>query len=211
MGGLRRIRDSHELSEVGVAGAGDETLGTIDDIIIPLPHSAGFHRSGIRTGIRLGLHEAELFLAPHDRVHKTLLLIVVQRVQDRPNLRPEDSLAARRQRDGAGKLLPNQDLREATESAAAVLFRNVKHPETHLFGFFLQALANVWLQFHVLDRVHLDRNQFFLDELPHRILQHLQFFGQIEIHSLTPVTSEQLSVPVISEQLMVTGDQASDY
>ena len=37
----------------------------------------------------------------------------------------------------------------------------------------LTALANVRLQFHVLDRMHLDRNQFFVDEFPHRVFQHL--------------------------------------
>ena len=46
MGGLRRIRNSHELAKVGVAGAGDETLGTIDNIIVPCRTARVFIEAG---------------------------------------------------------------------------------------------------------------------------------------------------------------------
>src|SRR5690349_766519 len=150
--------------------------------MVALAHGTGFHRCRVRTRVWLGLHEAELFFSLSDRIEKTLFLLLVQRIENRPDFRPEDSLSARRQCDRARQFLPYQDLSEAAESAATVFLGHVEHPEPHFFGFLFQALANLRLQFHILDRVHLDRNQFFLDKLPHRIFEHLQLFRQIKIH-----------------------------
>ena len=94
MSRLRRIGDSHELAEVGLAGPSDEPLGTVDNIIIALPHRPGLHRGGIRARIRFSLHEAKFFFSAQNGIHETFLLVVVQCVQDRPDIRPEDSLAA---------------------------------------------------------------------------------------------------------------------
>src|SRR5262245_53716455 len=137
MSRLRGISDSHELAEVSVSRPRDEALGTVDDVIIALTYSPGLHRGRIRARIRFGLHETELLFAAENRVHETFLLIVVQRVQDRPNIGSEDPLPTRRQRDGTGELFPDQDLSQTTEPATAILFRHIEHPQSHFFGFFL--------------------------------------------------------------------------
>ena len=176
MGALGRIGNRHQLTDIRFSRSGDEALGAVDDIVIALAHRASFHRRRIGAGIRLGLHEAELFLSSQHRVHETLFLFRIERVENRPHFRAEDALAARRQRHRARQLFPHQHLRQAAEPAAAVLFRHVEHPQPHLAGLFFQLFADVGLQFHVLDGVHLDRNQFLVDELAHRVFQHLQFF-----------------------------------
>jgi glutamate synthase domain-containing protein 2 len=61
---LCRIGHRHQLADVRVARAGDEALRAVDDVVIALANGASFHGSGIGPGIRLGLHEAKLFLAP---------------------------------------------------------------------------------------------------------------------------------------------------
>ena len=68
MGALRGVGDGHELAEVRGAGAGDKTLGAIDDVVITLAHCACLHGPGVGTCVRFGLHEAELFLAAQYRV-----------------------------------------------------------------------------------------------------------------------------------------------
>src|SRR5262249_39898763 len=107
MSRLPGISDSHELAEVGVSRPRDEALGTVDNVIIALTHGPRLHRGRIRARVWFGLHETELLLAPQNRVHETFLLIVVQRVQDRPDIRSEDSLAARRQGNGTSELFPD--------------------------------------------------------------------------------------------------------
>ena len=187
MGALGRIGHRHQLTEVGIAGAGDETLGAVDDVVIALAHGAGFHRRRIGARVRLGLHEAELFLAALIGSIKRFFCSSFKRVENRPDFRSENSLAARRQRHRARQLFPHQHLRQTAEPAAAVFFRHVEHPQAHLFGFLLQLLANVGLELHVLDRVHLDRNQLLVDKLAHGVFEHLKFFGQIEIHDSPPL------------------------
>src|SRR5215510_4103694 len=183
MSRLRRISDSHELAEVGISRARDKAFGTVDNVIIALTYGPRLHRGRIRARVWFGLHEAKFFFAAQNGVHKPFFLIIIQRVQDRPNIRSENSLAARRQRNGTGELFPNQDLRQATQPTASILFGHIEHPQPHLFGFLLQALANMRFQLHILERMHLDGNQLFIDKLPHRVFEHLQFFRQIEIHA----------------------------
>src|SRR5260370_39308722 len=60
------IGHGHQLAEAGFTGAGDEALGAIDNIVVALAYGPGFHRSRIAARVRLGLHEATLFLTVSD-------------------------------------------------------------------------------------------------------------------------------------------------
>src|SRR5499433_3863040 len=107
MSGLHGISDSHQLAEVGISRARDEAFGTVDNVIIALTYGPGLHRGRIRARVWFGLHEAKFFFPAQNGVHKAFFLIIVQRVQDRPDIRSENSLAARRQGNGTSELFPD--------------------------------------------------------------------------------------------------------
>src|SRR5262245_5004917 len=46
--------------------------------------------------------------------------------------------------------------------------------------------------------MHLDRNQLFVDELPYCVLQHLQFFRQIEIHAALRFRFAPFKIPPLT-------------
>ena len=87
--------------------------------------------------------------------------------------------AAKWQRRGPRNFLVDDTTRQETETGASVLCRHVKHPEPHIFGFFLE-----WPQqmlrhgtFAVMAVDALQGNQLLIHEAPHGFFQDLNFFG----------------------------------
>src|SRR4029078_8939320 len=101
MGALRPIGCRDQLRVVGVVGAGDKALGAVDDIVITLTDRGGAHAAGITAGVWLGLGRPPVQLAADGRQQVLLLLLFVEVIKDRADIRPENIDAARRQRDGA--------------------------------------------------------------------------------------------------------------
>ena len=50
----RRGGPRQQQHHVGVLDAGDENLGPVDDVVVPVPAGKGFELGGVRAGVRLG-------------------------------------------------------------------------------------------------------------------------------------------------------------
>ena len=69
------IRRGEDLREIRFVGAGDESFGAVDHIVIAVADRGGPHRAGIAARVGLGLGEARLLLARDDRQQIALLLV----------------------------------------------------------------------------------------------------------------------------------------
>ena len=99
---LGAVGRRHQLHEVGVAGAGDEALDAVDDVMVAVADGDGAHAARIGAGIGLGLGEAGFQLAAHRRQQILLLHLAGERIENGAHARPGDvAHAARRQRDAS--------------------------------------------------------------------------------------------------------------
>jgi len=62
-------------------------------------------------------------------------------------------------------------------------FGTLEQPESELARLGFQRLADLRLEIGPVHRLHLDRDQFPIDEAAHRVFQNANVRGQLEIHS----------------------------
>src|SRR5262249_27023366 len=92
---LAAVGRGHQLDEIGVAGAGNEALDAVDQVLLPVAHGGGAHAAGVGAGIGLGLREASLLLPTQQRQQVSLLHLALERIEDAARGRARDALAAR--------------------------------------------------------------------------------------------------------------------
>src|SRR5688572_30487925 len=160
-----RIGHSYHLSVIRRFGAGDETFGAIDNVVIAILDGAGFHACRIAAGVRFGLREANALFAAYHRVKKTFLLFLITMKQHRSDFRAKDRRIAKRNRNRARDLFHDDATAHQIEARAAVLRRHVQQPKTDSLGFLLERFDVLFR--HVLalgPALALQRNQLSIDE-----------------------------------------------
>src|SRR5499427_7567327 len=179
---LRAVGRDHGLHEIGVAGAGDEALDAVDQVVIALAHGGGAHAAGIGAGVGLGLREAGFLLSAQQRQQVLLLHLALQRVENAAHGWTGNALATGRDGDGARELFPHHGAREGRHAAAAIFRRHVELPDAELLGAPLEAFEILRLEFLAVGGLALDRDQLIVDETPQRGFEDSQLFRQFEIH-----------------------------
>src|SRR5262249_10332592 len=129
---LGAVGRDHELHEIGVAGAGDEALDAVDQVVIAVADGGRAHAAGVGAGVGLGLGEAGVLPPAQKRQQVLLLHLALQRVEDAARGWTGNALAARRYGDGARELFPYHGTREDRHAAAAIFRRNVELPDAQL-------------------------------------------------------------------------------
>ena len=184
---LGAVGRGEHLAPVGLVGAGDEALHAVEDIVVAVAHRGRAHGAGIAAGIGLGLGEAPFDLAANGGNEEAPLLLVIEVVEDRADVGPENLRGARRERDAARHLGPHHDLGEKPQSEPAIFLRHVVIAEPKLLRLRLEMAAHVGLELGPVARLALDRDELAIDEFAHRLLQHPEFFRQLEIHAVCRV------------------------
>src|SRR5262249_22995651 len=178
------IGRGHQLDEIGVAGAGDEALDAVDDVVVAVAHRGGAHAAGIGAGIGLGLREAGFLLPAQQRQQVPLLHLALERIEDAARGRAGDALAARRDGNGARELFPDAGAREDRHAAAAIFLRHVELPDAEILGALLEAREIVRLDALAVGGLAFDRDQLVVDEAAQAGFEDPQLFRQFEVHSV---------------------------
>src|SRR5262249_26463843 len=145
-------------------GAGDEALGTVDDVVVAVAHRGGAHGARIGTGLRLGLREAALALAAGGRDQIALAHLALEGVERRPDIGSENADHPGRQRDGAAELGPDDGMAEHAEALAAELLGHADLPQAQFLAARGEAGFDVGLELLSVERLSLDRNELLVDE-----------------------------------------------
>ena len=109
---LGAVGRRHQLHEIGVAGAGDEALDAVDDVMVAVTDRDGAHAARDRSRHRARSGRSSAFLAAQRPATDSAPSSRRSAIENCAHGRPDDPAAARRQRDGARQLGPNDDARQ---------------------------------------------------------------------------------------------------
>ena len=99
---------------------------------------------------------------------------------------------------------------EEAEVLPAELRRHLQQPQPKLAGLRFELLADLRLEIRAVHRVHLDRDQFPIDEPPHRVLEDPDLLRQLKIHPRPcPFVSAQILQPALHNETYVRCRHAS--
>jgi hypothetical protein len=152
--------------------------------VVALPHRGGAHAAGIAAGIGLGLGEAPFQFAADGRQQVFLLLRVVQVIENRADVRPEHVDPARGERDGAAEFRPHRHLGDQAHAEPAIFDRDVVARQAELLRFGGQVRAYLRLELMAIAGGALDRDQLAIDEFSNRVLEHPDFFREVEVQAV---------------------------
>src|SRR4029079_9992707 len=113
-------------------GAGYETFGAIDDVMVAIAHGCRAHGARIRAGVGFGLRKAALALAAHGRHQVALAHLALKRIERRADVRAETEHTPTRQRDRAAELRPDDRAAQRAETLPTQFLRHVDLPEAQL-------------------------------------------------------------------------------
>src|SRR5262249_53647864 len=133
-----RIGHRDDLSVIRGLCSGYEPLGAVDDIMIAILDRPRLHPGRITAGIWFGLGEANPFLAADHRQEKTLLLLIVEMKEHRPDFRAKYWRVTKWYRYGSRDFFHNHAAAHEIESGTAVFRRHVEQPKTNRLGLLLK-------------------------------------------------------------------------